>query len=177
MLNASQFCCLRPADFYVEYLSDPESIWQRELKRQRAARGDENFTPATIPPLTTDDMALYFRAYLKRDEWGSLNLPKSHQSTPPHDGEHKTDPADEAGAEIATAKSRKHLLDTVGVSRRSKHITLDSDAAKRILEDDYTHSFWEQLKVCGQHIMMISVFWDELSLVGARLYRCFRRLV
>ncbi len=65
------FAC---ADFYIEYLADPTSVWQRHLQRQRALVGDDTFVPAITPPLTTADMLLYFHSFMKRDDWGLVQV-------------------------------------------------------------------------------------------------------
>jgi hypothetical protein len=59
-----------PADFYVSYLSDPVALWESEVARRRAINPE--YTPGFTPPLTTEDMQLYFRASMHRGQWSIL---------------------------------------------------------------------------------------------------------
>ena len=59
-----------PADFFLSYLADPVAVWDTHLARMRLE--DPDFTPLTVPPLTTEDMVLYFRATLHRGHWSIL---------------------------------------------------------------------------------------------------------
>ena len=65
-------CVSTGTDFYVEYLSDPDIIWSRRLKALREENRDASYMPAAKPPLTTEDMLLFFRAYMRRDDWSAL---------------------------------------------------------------------------------------------------------
>ncbi len=60
------------ADFFVDFLSDPPGVWERELQRMRVARGDPSYTPAVTPPLTTRDMVVYLQAAMHVGEWAIL---------------------------------------------------------------------------------------------------------
>ena len=59
-----------PADFYVDFLSDPELVWDRYVKRLRHEKHDPTFTPLITPPLTTDELVLHFSAFMHKNEWG-----------------------------------------------------------------------------------------------------------
>ena len=59
-----------PADFYVSYLSDPVALWESEVARRRAV--DPDYAAPFVPPLTTADMQLYFRASMHRGDWSIL---------------------------------------------------------------------------------------------------------
>ena len=59
-----------PADFYVSYLSDPVALWDAEVARRKAA--DPDYIASFVPPLTTAEMQLYFRATMHRSHWQIL---------------------------------------------------------------------------------------------------------
>lgn len=66
-----------PADFYEEFLSDPVRIWEAEKVNQRKAAEslrDPWSTPLrkTVPPLTTEEMQLYFKASLQSENWAIM---------------------------------------------------------------------------------------------------------
>lgn len=53
-----------PADFYVDFLSDPELVWSRFQSRP-----DVVLTADQAPPLTTSDLMLHFHAFMHRQDW------------------------------------------------------------------------------------------------------------
>ncbi len=60
------------ADFLIDFLSDPQGVWDRELARMRAARNNATYLPDKLPPLTTSDMVLYLQAVMHMGEWAIL---------------------------------------------------------------------------------------------------------
>lgn len=171
------------ADFYVEYLSDPEIVWARELKRLRAQFGDDSYMPPVVPPLSTEEMSLYFRASMHRGDWGIMSrvgsegeaasLADPNEVRPParlpHDVEKKASGTlsitccdvtmtqerergcvvvpESDGKDMTSQKSRKHMLDTVDIDSKSHILLIDNEDTKKILEEDYTLSDWQQFKL------------------------------
>ncbi len=68
--GADSPCIPSCSDFFVSYLSDPVAVWEAELARRVAA--DPTYAPPFVPPLTTEDMQLYFRASMHRGQWSIL---------------------------------------------------------------------------------------------------------
>lgn len=143
------------ADWIVEFLTDPNGVWERDLARMREERGDPLYMPAQVPPLTTDELVLYLEASLHRGQWGMLApihlntfTRDNTEGAPTAEGqtESKSDePATPVPAPVTMAGAMCHPLDTVCISGPAKPIKLETEWQRKTYGESYSVGLWKQL--------------------------------